>query len=60
MSILCFIKDTQGELKHVSWPNRTQTIQYTILVIVISVVVSLLLFFYDQVFQFILELFLRS
>lgn len=45
-----YIKDTRSELNHVAWPTRVQTIIYTILVIVISLLVSLYLGFFDFLF----------
>ena len=50
MSLLQYFKDTRGELNHVAWPTRTQTIVYTILVIALSILVSLYLGFFDYVF----------
>lgn len=45
-----YFKDTKVELKHVIWPNRRQTIYYTIIVVVLSVVVAYLLGIFDFVF----------
>lgn len=45
-----YLKDTQGELRHVAWPTNTQTIVYTVLVAVISVVIALYLGFFDYLF----------
>jgi preprotein translocase SecE subunit len=45
-----YLKDTQGELRHVAWPTRTQTIVYTVLVFAISVVVALYLGLFDFLF----------
>ena len=45
-----YIKETQGEMKHVSWPTKKQTIAYTLLVIIISVAVALYSGFFDFVF----------
>jgi preprotein translocase SecE subunit len=45
-----YLKDTQAELRHVAWPTRTQTIVYTVLVAVISIVVSLYLGLFDYIF----------
>ncbi len=45
-----YLKDTRGELRHVSWPTRSQAIVFTALVIVISVVTAFLLGFFDFVF----------
>lgn len=43
MTILDYLKETQAELKEVSFPTTSQTINYTILVVVISVIVALIL-----------------
>ena len=51
-----FIKETHGELKHVSWPTKKQTINATALVIGLSIVVALLLGFFDWVFAQVLKL----
>ncbi len=45
-----YIKDTQAELKHVSWPTQKQAYTYTILVIVISIAVSLFVGLFDYIF----------
>jgi preprotein translocase SecE subunit len=42
-----YLHDTRGELKHVSWPTQRQTIIYTILVILISIVTSIYLGVFD-------------
>lgn len=46
-----YIKETKTELKHVIWPSRSQTIFYTIIVIVLSVVVGYLLGLFDFIFS---------
>lgn len=45
-----FLREAYGELIRVSWPSREQTIQYTTLVVVISVSVALFLGILDYVF----------
>lgn len=50
MSIGQYLKDTQGELRHVAWPTRTQTIVFTILVALVSVGVALYLGLFDYIF----------
>ena len=50
MSIIQYFKDTRGELNHVAWPTRVQTIIYTTLVMVLSVVVALYLGLFDYFF----------
>ncbi|HRH26789.1 MAG TPA: preprotein translocase subunit SecE [Parcubacteria group bacterium] len=57
MSLITYFKDTQGELKHVSWPTRNQTIAFTIVVVLISVFVSFLLGFFDYLFKMVIEKF---
>lgn len=42
-----YFKDTHGELRHVAWPTQTQTIVYTVLVAVISIVIALYLGAFD-------------
>ena len=43
MKLLQYLKETQAELKEVVFPTTSQTIIYTVLVIVISVFVALFL-----------------
>ncbi len=50
MSIGQYLKDTRGELRHVAWPTRLQTIIYTILVAAISIGVALYLGLFDFLF----------
>lgn len=50
MALIQYLKDTRSELNHVAWPTRLQTIVYTILVILISILVSLYLGFFDFLF----------
>lgn len=45
-----YLKDTRGELRHVAWPTRLQTVVYTALVVILSVVVALYLGFFDFLF----------
>lgn len=52
-----YIRDTKGELIHVSWPTRKQAIVFTVIVILISVAVSVYLGFLDYVLSLILQKF---
>lgn len=45
-----YLKETQGELRHVAWPTRTQTVVYTVLVALISIAVALYLGLFDYIF----------
>jgi preprotein translocase subunit SecE len=57
MKIINYIKDTRGELKHVSWPTRKQTISFTLIVIAVSLAVALYLGVFDFIFTQLLEKF---
>ena len=50
-----YVRDTQAELKHVTWPTRKQAFAFTVVVILISVAVSFFLGLFDSLFQFILS-----
>ena len=50
MGLVQYLKDTRGELNHVAWPTRLQTVVYTILVIALSIIISLYLGFFDFIF----------
>jgi len=58
MGIIDYIRDTKGEMKHVSWPTRAQSFAFTALVIAISILTALYLGFFDFIFQKILQLFI--
>jgi len=51
-----YVKDTQAEMKHVNWPTKQQTIRFTVMVIVISLVVAVMLGVADFVFSKLLTL----
>ncbi|MFA7216591.1 MAG: preprotein translocase subunit SecE [Candidatus Paceibacterota bacterium] len=57
MSIINYLKDTQGELKHVNWPSKKQAIIFSIVVVLISVFTAFFLGFFDYIFQLILNKF---
>ena len=51
-----FINESWSELKKVSWPNRTQVRNLTVLVFVISGVVGLYITFVDAIFAQVIKL----
>lgn len=57
MGLINYLKDTQGELKHVSWPTRGQAIAFTIVVVLVSVFVAFFLGFFDYILKLVLEKF---
>lgn len=46
-----YFKETKTELKHVIWPTRRQTIFYTVIVIVLSVIIAYYLGIFDYIFS---------
>ena len=55
MGFIDYLRDTRAELRHVSWPSRKQTINYTIIVLIISIGTGLFLGFLDFVFSAVLK-----
>jgi preprotein translocase SecE subunit len=47
---IAYLRDTKSELSHISWPTQRQTVVYTVLVIVLSILTSLYLGFFDFLF----------
>jgi len=56
--VINFLKDVKIELSKVSWPTREQTIQYTLVVLGLSLAVALFLGGVDFVLQFGLNRFI--
>jgi preprotein translocase subunit SecE len=56
---LTFIKEVVSELKQVTWPTRQETIQSTVIVIVLSVAVGIYIggldYLFTQAFAFLLK-----
>ncbi len=46
-----YLKETKTELKHVNWPTRRQTLYYTLIVVVISILVAYFLGIFDFIFS---------
>ena len=55
--LINYLKDTRGELQYVSWPTRQQSIVFTVVVIVISILVAIFLGFFDYVASLVLQKF---
>ncbi|KKS57734.1 MAG: Preprotein translocase, SecE subunit [Parcubacteria group bacterium GW2011_GWA2_42_35] len=56
--LISYLKDSKNELKHVNWPTRKQTLNYTYLVIGVSLVTAAFLGAFDFVFSKLLDLFI--
>lgn len=53
--LINYIKETKGEMASVNWPTKKQTINYTMLVIGVSVGVAIFLGFFDMLFAYLLK-----
>jgi len=58
MRLFDYLRETKGELKHVSWPTKRQSFFYTVIVIIISVLTAYFLGFFDFIFTYILGTFI--
>lgn len=58
ISLVRFLKEVRIEMKKVAWPARRQVINYTILVIALSVTVGIYLGALDLVLQWVLTNFI--
>jgi len=56
MGIINYLKETKHEFAHVNWPSRKQSVNFAIVVIVVSVIVAFFLGLLDLVFSKILNL----
>jgi len=50
MGFIKYLRETHAELKFVKWPSQKQTMIYTALVIIISIITALYLGVFDFVF----------
>lgn len=54
-NIAQFLREVQVEMKKVSWPDRRQLVNYTLIVLGMSLFLAILLGALDGVFQFIVD-----
>lgn len=55
MNLTAYLKETRNELRHVNWPTRKQTIAFTLIVIILSIVTAMLLGGFDYVYTTIIK-----
>ena len=58
MQFIEYIKESKGELAHITWPTRRQAITFTVLVIVLSVLTSFYLGAFDTLFTTLIKKFI--
>ncbi len=56
--LINYIKDTRGELKHVSWPTKKQSVWFTVIVIIVSLLTAAFLGFFDFILSLGLDNFI--
>lgn len=52
--LINYIKETRVELSHTKWPTKSQTINFTLLVMGLSVAVAMFLGAFDALFVYLL------
>ena len=55
MSIISYIKEVKAETKNIKWPTKKQVINYTIVVIVLSILLAAYVGALDALFAKILS-----
>ena len=58
MQFIDYLRDTKAELRHVSWPTKRQAINYTVIVLVISIGTGIFLGVLDFGFAQVLKRFI--
>ena len=51
MSLISYLKETKADFIHVSWPTKAQSIAFTAVVIIISLITAFFLGFFDYIFS---------
>lgn len=54
-SIMKFYREVKAEMKKVTWPTREQITQYTVLILVLIAVLTLIFWLADSFFVFLLS-----
>ena len=55
MKPLQFLKETRGELRHVTWPSRRRAVVYAIVILLFSLAVGYTLGGFDSIFRLVLK-----
>jgi len=58
MGLGSYLRETRTELKHVNWPTRKQTVNFTVLVIGLSLIVAGILGVFDLSYDYLLREFI--
>jgi len=52
-----YIKGVRVEIKHVNWPTRKQSVNFTLLIVSVTVIVAAFLGVFDILFAYLLKVF---
>lgn len=55
MSIISYIKEVKTETKHIKWPTKKQVINYTLVVVTVSIILAAYVGALDALFAKILS-----
>lgn len=50
-----YFKEVRAELKHVSWPSRSQAVVYTVVVVAVSLITAAYLGLWDYLFDAVIR-----
>mgnify|MGYP006278327379 FL=1 len=50
-----YVREVRAEFDKISWPSRMETIGFTVLVILMIIVLTAVIFFYDAVFSRLID-----
>jgi preprotein translocase subunit SecE len=53
-SLVRTLREIRSEMKKVVWPTREETVRLTVVVIVLSAIISIVLFTADSIFQYLI------
>ena len=56
--MLQFLKECREELRKVAWPDREEVLNSTVVILIAVVIISILLFFMDSVFENLFNVFI--
>ena len=49
--LMKFFRETKSEMKKVSWPSKAQLIRNTVVILAFVVIMTVILFVFDKVFE---------
>jgi preprotein translocase subunit SecE len=53
--VIDYLKDVRKEIKKVSWPSQDELVDYTIVVVIFTVILAIFIFAVDQAISTILK-----